>query len=144
MKSFAVLLSLLTLAIANPIGLYGQEQEQLLMELPTRYPGYSLDLSAMRLVELEGQSPVWMSELEKVRTVFLTHLSRKLSVITVPDQAQSQGRQLLGHVLVLTCLFCTLLTRPQYRTDAQDLGLQFKALRTCTILPFTFHKSSPF
>ena len=76
MKTFAVLLSLLTLAIANPIGIYGQEQEQLSMELPTRYPGYSLDLSAMRLVELEGQSPVWMSELEKVRTAFLTHPSR--------------------------------------------------------------------
>lgn len=89
MKSFAVLLSLLTLAIASPLGQFGQEQEQFAMELPTHYPGYSLDLDAMRLVELEGQSPVWLSELEKVRMSFLIHPSRKLSTITVPDKAQS-------------------------------------------------------
>lgn len=64
MKSFGLLLSLLTLAVANPIGLYAQDQTPL--ELPTQYPGYSLDLNALRFVELEGAQPVWMTELEKV------------------------------------------------------------------------------
>ncbi|TEB35495.1 peptidase [Coprinellus micaceus] len=47
----------------------------------------------MRLVELEGQSPVWMSELEKIKL-------------------KAKGVNFLDI------------------TDAQDLGLQFKALRT--------------
>lgn len=30
------------------------------------YPGFSLDLNAQRLVQMEGQAPVWITELEKV------------------------------------------------------------------------------
>jgi len=32
----------------------------------TSYDGFHLDLNAQRLVEMEGQEPVWMTELEKV------------------------------------------------------------------------------
>lgn len=30
-------------------------------------PGFSLDLSEMRLVQVEGHEPAWVSELEKVQ-----------------------------------------------------------------------------
>jgi leucyl aminopeptidase len=30
------------------------------------YEGFKMDLSAQRLVQMEGQAPVWMTELEKV------------------------------------------------------------------------------
>ncbi|KAI0045910.1 peptidase [Auriscalpium vulgare] len=37
-----------------------------LKQLPQEVEGFSLDLSAKRLVQLEGMSPVWMTELEKI------------------------------------------------------------------------------
>ncbi|KAF6762881.1 peptidase [Ephemerocybe angulata] len=64
MKSFGLLLAFLTLAIANPVAQYAQDQVP--MGLPTQYPGYSLDLNELRFVELEGEAPVWMTELEKI------------------------------------------------------------------------------
>ena len=65
-SSFLALASLLTLAIASPVTQLSDAQVPLGGDLPTSYPGYSLDLAEQRLVELEGQAPVWMSELEKV------------------------------------------------------------------------------
>lgn len=85
MKSFCALLSLLTLAVAGPVAQYSREQFP--MELPTHYPGYSLDLGEMRLVELEGQSPVWMSELDKVHPSLRIHLG-VLSPIPVLDTTE--------------------------------------------------------
>ncbi|THH17620.1 hypothetical protein EW146_g3223 [Bondarzewia mesenterica] len=34
--------------------------------LPTTHDGFDLDLNNLRLVQLEGQSPIWMTELEKI------------------------------------------------------------------------------
>lgn len=34
--------------------------------LPSTWPGIDLDLSERRLVQMEGESPVWMTELEKI------------------------------------------------------------------------------
>jgi hypothetical protein len=62
MKYLSTVLSLASLAAASPL-FGGSDGGQ--VPLAT-YPGFSLDLGAMRLVELEGQPPVWMSELEKV------------------------------------------------------------------------------
>ena len=68
MKSAFALLSLVTLALAVPLIQFEAEgDQQLLGELPTSYPGYDLDLGEQRLVELEGQSPKWMTELEKIQ-----------------------------------------------------------------------------
>ena len=81
MKSAFALLSLVTLALAGPLLQFETEgDQQLLGELPTSYPGYDLDLGEQRLVELEGQSPKWMTELEKVcsrviRRALLSHFS---------------------------------------------------------------------
>ncbi|KAJ2916509.1 hypothetical protein MD484_g3917, partial [Candolleomyces efflorescens] len=84
MKSFGALLALLTLAIAGPVAQYSREQFP--MELPTSHPGYSLDLGEMRLVELEGQAPMWVSELDKI------HLKAKgVSFLDVTD-TQDLGR----------------------------------------------------
>ena len=67
MRSLCALLSVAGLVLASPLlqlDLYivGDGQTPL-----NSYPGMNLDLNDMRLVELEGQAPKWMSELEKVR-----------------------------------------------------------------------------
>ncbi|KAI0712922.1 peptidase [Cerioporus squamosus] len=65
---FLALLALVSAAIATPLALYGNEQRPLGDVLPTTYPGFPLDLSAPRLVQLEGQEePVVMTELEKIQ-----------------------------------------------------------------------------
>lgn len=64
MKSFALLLSLVSIISATPF-LYDSEQIPLKADGLT-HPGFDLDLNALRLVQLEGQPPVWMTELEKV------------------------------------------------------------------------------
>lgn len=51
------LLSISSLGIANPIEFAQDDQAPL---------GYDLDLNALRLVQLEGKDPVWMTEIEKV------------------------------------------------------------------------------
>ncbi|RXW25839.1 hypothetical protein EST38_g116 [Candolleomyces aberdarensis] len=86
MKSFSALLALLTLAIAGPVAQYGREQVP--MEIPTSLPGFSLDidLSEMRLVELEGQAPVWMSELDKIQLK-----AKDIKFLDITD-AQDLGR----------------------------------------------------
>lgn len=64
MKSFASLLCFVTLIVANPVI---QNEKQVTFDAQTAtYPGFDLDLNALRLVEMEGQAPVWMTELDKV------------------------------------------------------------------------------
>jgi len=55
------LVALAVVASASPI-----DGEQVPFALES-FPGFSLDLSAQRLVEMQGQPPVWMSELEKIQ-----------------------------------------------------------------------------
>ncbi|KAJ3514567.1 hypothetical protein NLJ89_g2305 [Agrocybe chaxingu] len=62
MKSFAALLALVSLVAATPI----TYNDQIPLKQPT-YPGFDLDLNAHRLVQMEGQAPVWMTELEKIQ-----------------------------------------------------------------------------
>jgi leucyl aminopeptidase len=57
LKLFVFLLSVSSLGKANPIGFDLDNQAPL---------GYDLDLNALRLVQLEGKDPVWMTEIEKV------------------------------------------------------------------------------
>ncbi|GLB33621.1 putative peptidase [Lyophyllum shimeji] len=64
MKSFTVLLSLACIATATPLF---EEQAPLGTGRMTSYPGFTLDLNARRLVEIENQAPVWVSELEKIQ-----------------------------------------------------------------------------
>ena len=68
MKSVSPLLALACLASASPISTSYGGQVTLggLEEYHTNYPGFNVDLSAQRLVQLEGKDPIWMSELEKV------------------------------------------------------------------------------
>jgi hypothetical protein len=64
MKSFASLLCFVTLIVATPVI---QNEKQVTFNAQTAtYPGFDLDLNALRLVEMEGQAPVWMTELDKV------------------------------------------------------------------------------
>lgn len=57
LKLFVFLLSISSLGKANPLGFAQDDQTPL---------GYDLDLSSLRLVQLEGNDPVWMTEIEKV------------------------------------------------------------------------------
>ncbi|KAJ7781427.1 peptidase [Mycena metata] len=61
MKSLFALVALAVVANSSPIN---GEQVPLGLE---SFPGFSLDLTAQRLVEMQGQPPVWMSELEKIQ-----------------------------------------------------------------------------
>ena len=65
MKSFAVLLALASIVVASPT-LVNNAQTPLGAVQNVEYPGYNLDLAELRLVQVEGQDPVWVSELEKV------------------------------------------------------------------------------
>lgn len=72
MKRVFAGLSLACLALAIPF--YSPEsandgsqvQFQFSAEDYANYPGYDLDLNALRLIQLEGREPVWMTEYEKV------------------------------------------------------------------------------
>jgi hypothetical protein len=44
-------------------------------------PGLNIDLNALRLVQMEGKDPMWMTELQKVHWVmFLPNADRGLSI----------------------------------------------------------------
>jgi len=60
MKAFAQLLALASLAVSASLA-----YEQVPFAA-TQYPGFSLDLAERRLVQVEGQSPMWVTELEKI------------------------------------------------------------------------------
>jgi len=66
LKHLAFLLSIASLGGANPIG-YAQDDQIPLGQIQTTYPGFDLDLNSLRLVQLEGKDPVWMTELEKIQ-----------------------------------------------------------------------------
>jgi bacterial leucyl aminopeptidase len=71
MKSFSLVsVVFLAGAVASPqLVPFASDQFPLGLGEPvhvTSYDGFHLDLSAQRLVEMEGQEPVWMTELEKV------------------------------------------------------------------------------
>jgi len=75
MKSFSVLLALACVAIATPVPLSddgGTPQTPLQAGLMTSYPGFHLDLNALRLVQIEDSPPIWMTELDKVSSRCLT------------------------------------------------------------------------
>ncbi|KAF5388210.1 hypothetical protein D9615_000223 [Tricholomella constricta] len=64
MKSFSILLSLACIAIASP---FFDAQAPFGDGLMNSYPGFTLDLNAQRLIQTEGEIPVWVSELEKIQ-----------------------------------------------------------------------------
>ncbi|KAI0367392.1 peptidase [Pilatotrama ljubarskyi] len=69
MKTATLLLALLPAVLATPVSLFDNEQYVLgdNIQLPKSYPGFDLDLSAPRLVQLDGEGePVVMTELEKI------------------------------------------------------------------------------
>ncbi|KIM45995.1 hypothetical protein M413DRAFT_441056 [Hebeloma cylindrosporum] len=63
MKSFLILISLVSLVSATPL-VYNEQLP--LGAQQGSYPGFDLDLNALRLVQMEGESPVWMTELDKI------------------------------------------------------------------------------
>ncbi|KAH9948861.1 peptidase [Amylocystis lapponica] len=65
-KSLALLLALVSVAVSTPF--LADDNAQVAFEsLPQSYPGFDLDLNEVRLVQLEGQPPVQMTELDKIK-----------------------------------------------------------------------------
>lgn len=63
-KVFVLLLAFASVAIATPFASEGAQQP---FDTPlVDYPGFDLDLNARRLVQMEGQDPVWVTELDKI------------------------------------------------------------------------------
>ncbi|TFY79639.1 hypothetical protein EWM64_g4378 [Hericium alpestre] len=67
MKSLAVLVSFACAVSAIPAQTRLTVQDAVLLDNQQATPdGFDVDLAALRLVQIEGQSPVWMTELEKI------------------------------------------------------------------------------
>ncbi|KAJ7179815.1 peptidase [Mycena crocata] len=64
MKSLLTLVALACAVNASPVD---GEQVPFGVDLSYKQAGFDLDLGAQRLVEMQGQPPVWMSELEKIQ-----------------------------------------------------------------------------
>jgi hypothetical protein len=78
-KSLVLLLPFFLAAYASPIEqtpLKGSLRHSEMSVLETalagdvQYPGFSLNLNEMRLVQMEDKAPAWMTEREKVRLHF--------------------------------------------------------------------------
>lgn len=89
MKSFSILISLAYLAVATPLIYDGYDQAS--FSADGSYPGFDLDLTARRLVQLEGQPPVWMTELEKVLSIIHLIYMCMFEYIIIQIQAKARG-----------------------------------------------------
>jgi leucyl aminopeptidase len=63
MKSLAVLFSFACAALSTPLSPF---LNQVPLSDQIDYPGFNLDLNALRLVQMEGQQPMWITELDKI------------------------------------------------------------------------------
>ena len=125
MKSFTLVsMAYLLGAVASPqFVTFGSEQQLLgLEESMTSYDGFHLDLSAQRLVQMEGQKPMWMTELEKVSLFILPRVPFVILTLV------SRSRWKLRASSSLTCKRLLLdIIHPtdiasSFSTETQDLG----------------------
>jgi leucyl aminopeptidase len=88
MKSVYAVLSFVCVALAIPFFSTGDNvQVPVVLEEHTNFPGFDLDLNELRLVQLEGQDPVWMTELDKVLSITLIwHLIATVRQIKIKAQ----------------------------------------------------------
>lgn len=94
MKRVFAGLSLACLALAIPFyssesANDGQVRLQFSAEDYANYPGYDLDLNELRLVQLEGREPAWMTEYEKVG--FSSLVVAMLELTSIPS-SRSKSR----------------------------------------------------
>ena len=113
MKSFALIAALASLAVATPLSFVAEGQQlPLTPDVQGQdYPGFDLDLSEQRLVQLEeGQDPVWISELDKVVILtshsiptLLSQLSRSISRLrgSISSMCEHKSRILITITLIL-------------------------------------------
>lgn len=122
MKSFLALVSFVCVAVSTPLSNDDAGQIPLSDGLMTTYPGFSLDLNAQRLIQVDGEAPVWTTELGKVLNPLLHHITR--SGLTMPRFVLK-----LKVSSSSTCDYELFLFRGTHscpvefpRTDTQDLG----------------------
>lgn len=101
MKSVIASLSFVCVALAIPFFSAGDNGQLPLalesLDKQASYPGFDLDLNQLRLVQLEGKEPVWMTELEKVRPI-LSCNAQLLTDCTLLDSSESSWLPFLRHV----------------------------------------------
>jgi hypothetical protein len=75
MKSLLALISFICAAVATPLATDNAGQILLDAGLMASYPGFNLDLNAQRLIQVDGEAPVWTTELGKVVISVLADIS---------------------------------------------------------------------
>jgi len=67
MKSLALLLAVVSAAVSTPLAFGENGQVHFEVDnLPPSYPGFDLDLNALRWVQVDGKAPERMTELQKI------------------------------------------------------------------------------
>lgn len=99
MKSFTILLSLVTLSLGAWLDEITAEAGQIPMAYEyTSFPGVDINLASKCLVQVEdGKPPIWMTELEKVCGL-LTSIRTVAHASVTTDPCESPGYQLLRYV----------------------------------------------
>ena len=113
----SLLLALVKTVLSLPAQqvLHNENSVQLPVELggkllPSTWPGFDLDLNARRLVQMEGaESPVWMTELEKVELACISSITRSHSCL---GASQSRGEELFRRVIICLVEWNCVLTSP--------------------------------
>jgi hypothetical protein len=138
MKRIFAGLSLACLALAIPF--YSSEgtnggQVQFSAEDYTNYPGYDLDLNELRLVQLEGREPVWMTEYEKVRFWCCGSVLVATPKLTLLRRSRFKPRHRVRTSSICECPAALRLVPgtkvpTPHSTDAQELGDSDETLTT--------------
>lgn len=97
MKLISLPLFFSGLALASPLSPLLDNVQAPFGEYQRQFTGLELDLGARRLVQLEGMSPVWMTELEKVSLRAFSFCTIRAHLLSL-DQGQGSGRPFYGHV----------------------------------------------
>jgi leucyl aminopeptidase len=107
----AFLLSIGSLGIG-----FAQDDQIPLRQTETTYPGFNLDLNSLRLVQLEGKDPLWMTELEKIQL--------KSQGVKFFDITETQELGSLAHLRLNESSFPTPNRTEEVRSILKTLSVQ--------------------
>jgi hypothetical protein len=129
MRSSAVLLALVALAVAAPSPrlpfVVNTAQDGFAIPATAQFEaaGIDIDLNSLRLIQFEDWEPVWMTELEKVFTPLgFQCLTRRVKADVSRFKPSSRGLSSSTCTSKPLTLFSSLAHALCLRTDTQDLG----------------------
>jgi len=126
MKPSLILLSLAYTALSTPLSTAEGEQAPF-HGFPTSYPGFTLDLSAQRLVQTEGGEPVWMTEMDKVFHLQI-FVSFDTIMLCLGGSSQRARREFFRYVIESFSCYHAVISHAFFSTETRDLG-EFAHLR---------------